>query len=85
MSSLLPLTEREFQIRVKTWNRSTLTFVRLADRLRLADEGLEGRCDIGVAGHLAAGERAGIAAQIRQVLDDKLSCRHSRPLVTDWF
>jgi len=57
----------------------------LADRLRLVDEGLKGRRDIGVAGDLAAGERAGVAAQIRQVLDDQLSCRHSRPLVTDWF
>ena len=48
-------------------------------RLRLADQGLEGRRDIGVAGHLAAGQRAGVAAQIRQVLDDELRCRHTRP------
>ena len=31
----------------------------------------------GVARHLAAGEGAGVAAQVRQMLDDKLGCRHS--------
>ena len=79
--SLRPLTESEFQMRVKTWNRSTLTFPAATDGLRLAHEGLESGRHIGVAGHLAAGQRAGVAAKIRQVLDDKLSCRHSLPLM----
>ena len=75
--SLLPLTDSEFQIRVKTSEQLDLDVAGLPDRLRLADERLEGRGHIGVASHLAARQGAGVAAKIRQVLDDQLRCRHS--------
>jgi hypothetical protein len=54
------------------------------DGVGFAHEGLEGGGDVGIPRHLAAGQGTGIAAEVRQVLDDKLRCRHTRPLDGVW-
>ena len=72
----MPLTESEFQIVEKSRNRVTRGNSSAFKQLGLLDQRLERGCDISVPGGLTAGESAGIAAQIGQVLGYGMSFGH---------